>query len=221
MNRDYIPGADALFHNWQTQFINGVQPNIVAWKIDAPDFNALLPLQTAWEAAWQAVSDVNSFTRADVQAKVDARKAYEKALRSFVQEWISPNKNITDAQRRDIGVTVADTEPTAVPRLNYPPALRIDRIGTRMHVLRFSDPQNPASRALPQRQQIMLERFVGEANLPPDGINFGNADVITRALSDVEFVAADAGKTVYYRSCFVNTRGEKSPWSDTVTGIVA
>ena len=220
MYKDYVPGADALFHNWQAQLISGVQPKLVAWKIDAADFNLLLPLQAAWTTAWQKVSNVNSFTPADTQAKTDARDAYEKPLRTFVQEWISPNKNVSDTDRRDLGLTVPDTEHTPIPRLNYPPAFRIDKIGQSIHILRFSDPANPASRALPDGQHVMLERFVGAPNLPAENVNFGNADVITRVIADVEYSASDAGKTAYYRSCFLNTRGEKGPWSGVVTGIV-
>ena len=224
MATDYIPNSDGDFDDFQRQFITFVAPNVGGggtWNIPQPPFNALLPLQTTWDAKWAIAQDEDSRTRADVQGKDDAREAYEAALRAFVREWITPNNNITDQQRRDMNITVPDTERTRVPVPQGIPQVVIKKFEPLRHTLRITDPDAEDSRAKPDGvRAAQVFRFFGDAD-PGDNSAYtfyGNA---TRFSFKVNFEAADRGRLVWYIARWENTRGETGDWSLPVSGTVA
>jgi hypothetical protein len=220
MEHDYIPRPDGDFDIWQDQFMTGVTPNIVTWKIDPANFATLAPLQAAWKSAWLIGKDKGTRSSAQVIAKDEARQHYETALRVFVKQWIRGNTLVTDDQRRNIGVTVPDSERTPVGIKHNAPLLSFDPSVHTVQTLRFGNPDDPHTQSIPAGQKILLERFVGEKNLDPSTINFGGAQIVTRFLHTVQYTEADVGKWVYVRACYVNTRGEQGPFSVVASAVV-
>jgi hypothetical protein len=56
---------------------------------------------------------------------------------------------------------------------------------------------------------------------PPLGDSFKFLSVISRGNLQADFPSEDAGKTAYYALRWVNTRGEKGPWSEVCATTVA
>lgn len=229
---DYIPTTDEGFDTFQDNFIAGVQPNLAAWEIPNADFDALETLQTVWVAAWDVAKNKDTRSRADVRAKVDAREAYQSALRKFVQQWLAFNDKVSDAQREALGLKVRDTEPTPAPVPDRAPDITIAEIRHLSHQLRLTDPENPHTQAKPKGvAEIEVFRVISPQKAepvptpspaPPTDIGqyrfVGNA---TRFLYTVEYAMSDVGKTVWYIARYVNTRGEAGPWSNAVNATVA
>ena len=103
---DYIPSKDANFNIFQGNLIVIVQANATAWGILAADVTALVAAQLLWTTAFAKASNKLNRTSADVQAKDDARKVFEKALRNFIRQWIANNAKVPDSERERMGVTV-------------------------------------------------------------------------------------------------------------------
>ncbi len=218
---NYIPARDADFDIWQAQFMTGLTPaRIAAWKITPADQAALLPLQTDWTNAWTIAKDKGSHTSAQTVAKDEARAAYEPALRTFVSQWIRSNTLVTDDERRDLGVTVRDTERTPVGIKANAPILSFDPAVHTLQTLRMGNPDDPQTQAMPAGQKVLLERFIGTSGLDPAAINFGNAQIVTRFLHRIQYTEADVGKTAYLRACYVNTKGEKGPFSPVLSAVI-
>jgi len=218
---NYIPARDADFDIWQGQFIAGITPaRITAWKITQADYDALVLLQTDWTSAWNIAKDIGSHTSAETVAKNQARDVYEHALRTFVSQWIRGNTLITDDERRDLGVTVPDAERTPVGIKTNAPLLTFDPAVHTVQTLRIGNPDDPQTQGMPAGQKVFLERFVGGSGLDPATISFGNAQVVTRFLHRIQYTEADVGKTVYLRACYVNTKGEKGPFSPVLNAVI-
>ena len=58
---DYIPGPDANFQAWQSNFVVFANANLVALGLTAPDMAPITAAQTGWATAFPAhVAAVNA-----------------------------------------------------------------------------------------------------------------------------------------------------------------
>ncbi len=221
MGRDYIPESDAGFDIFQDNFIKGVQPKLMLWGIPTTEFSALTGLRIAWNMAWLKAKNKDTRSRADVQAKKDARKAYQSKLRKFVMEWLAFNSKVTDADREALGLNVKDTEPTLMPVPDRAPDVTMEEIRHLVHELRLTDPLNPHTQAKPKGVRcVQVFKCFGE-DVPTSVEQYRLVGDATRFLYTVNFVEADEGKLVWYIARYVNTRGIPGPWSNEISATVA
>lgn len=218
---DYIPSKDAEFNTFQDDFMTIVQPKLNAWNIPAAAFTVLQNEQITWNTAYGVAKNVNNRSRSDVLAKDTARESYEKELREFVQEHLAHNSDVSNTNRKKLGITVRDTERTRVQVPSNSPRISIDKIENMRHTLLITNPKNPKSRSKPKGvRAVQIFRFIGDE--PPNDTKqyrfTGNA---TRARFISEFKTADAGKTAFYIARYENTRGETGPWSEYVKETIA
>jgi hypothetical protein len=215
---DYIPSADADFHLWQTSFISIMQPQATAWGILAADVTALVGQQTIWTAAFTKASNKQNRTAADVQAKDDARKAYEKALRNFVAQWVASNAKVPNSERERMGLTVKSGTHTAVPVPSTSPVVSVDFSKRLKHTVSYVD--ETGSKAKPQGVHgCEIWWKVGD-EAPKDASELHYLATDTASPYVVSFEGKDAGKTVYYWLRWVNTRGELGSWSNPASAMV-
>ena len=206
---DYVPHSDADFHVWQAALVAIVQPSVVAWGILAGDVTALVAQQTPWTGAYNKASNKQNRTAADVQAKDDARKAYEKGIRLFVGQWLSKNPKVPNSERERMGLTVKSTTHTAVPAPSSKPVGSVDFSQLLRHTLSFVDENAKGSKAKPAGVHgCEIFSKLGDA------ADFSYLGTSTSSPYLVQFTDADAGKTASYRIRWVNTRGEQGPWSN-------
>ena len=221
MAKDYIPRSDGGFDIFQSNFISGVNPNLAAWGIPTADFSRLVSYQTIWRVTWLKAKNKDTRSRADVQAKKDARKEYQPRLRKFVKQWIAFNGKVTDADREGLGLKVKDTEPTPMPVPDRAPDVTIDTIRHLVHKLRLTDPENPHTQAKPKGvSHIQVLRCFSE-DVPTSVKQYRLVGDATRFIYRVNFVEADEGKMVWYIVRYVNTRGLPGPWSNEISATVA
>ena len=212
---DFIPESDAEFNLWQANLIVSVQASTTAWGILAADVTALVALQTPWTASFAKTSNPNNCTTADVQAKNDARRVYEKALRNFIGQWLARNAKVTDSDRTRLNITVksASRTPVAVP--SPCPVATIDFSVRLQHTIKFVDQTTPTSKAKPDGVHgCEVWCKVG------DETTFRYLATDTATPYVASFDEADAGKLVSYHLRWVNTRGEQGPWSAVVSALV-
>ena len=221
MRTDYIPASDAGFDIFQSNFIKGVQPKLSAWGIPTAVFTALRNLSFTWNLAWLKAKNKDTRSRADVQAKKDARRLYQSALRKFVMEWLAFNSKVTDADREGLGLKVKDIEPTPMPIPDRAPDVTIDTIRHLVHKLRLTDPENPHTQSKPKGvSHIQVLKCFSE-DVPTSVKQYRLVGDATRFIYRVNFVEQDEGKMVWYIARYVNTRGIPGPWSNEISATVA
>ncbi|MBI3502964.1 MAG: hypothetical protein HY063_14330 [Bacteroidetes bacterium] len=112
--QEWIGVGDADFDSGQSGFMVQVNANFGAWNIPAADVTNLQNLQAAWNTAYAAGGKGHRATRdeGDTQAKKDAKKFYVAGIRQFIAQWLRKNKSVSDAQRKLMRITVADTTKT-------------------------------------------------------------------------------------------------------------
>jgi len=220
---DYIPHGQAVFFNWQDNYVSVLAADSVGWGIPPADLTALQDLQTIYVAAYHTGSKEQKLTRTSghVQAFITAEKNYVAGIRKFNSQWITRNPLVTDAQKVDLGVTVRDTVPTRIDAVNFAPQLVVDKISGGVHTLRFRNPEDPSSKKMPKGQRIILRTAVGANDIPEDQIQWTGFLTVKRFLYDVHYTEGDKGKTAYYNAYYESNRGERGPWGDVIDAIVA
>jgi hypothetical protein len=117
--KDWVPSTDQDFEDFFKKYAITAKTNTAGatpvWT-HIPDtrVDELTNSYGAWHVAWEKLKGPH--TPGDVVAKNEARDAGEDILRAFNREYILNAREVTDAQRRDIGCPVHDTTHTPVPR---------------------------------------------------------------------------------------------------------
>lgn len=217
---NFIPGADSDFNLWQGALVSILQANATAWGITAADITALIVLQTLWTAAFGKAANKQNRTSADVQAKDDARLNYENALRRFIAQWLSNNSKVPNSERQRMGITVKTGSRTAAPVPTTCPVASIDFSSRLQHTIAFADEATPRTRAKPDGVHG-CEVWMKLSNVAPtDASEFIFLATDTATPFVATFNSADVGKTAWYMLRWVNTRGERGPWSTTFSAMV-
>jgi hypothetical protein len=218
---DYIPQSDFEFHIWQAGLIATAEENQENWGIALADITAVKANQGNWSEAFEIASNKQNRTKADVQAKDDARKPYEKDLRHFVAQWLANNSKVSNSERERMGLTVkSDTRtPVAVPT-SFPVGA-IDFSIRLQHTIQFADQSSPRSKAKPAGVHGCEIWMKIDGNAPIDASELSYLATDTSTPYIATFEGKYGGKTVYYWLRWVNTRGEHGPWSNTISAMVA
>jgi len=227
---DYIPRPDADFDGFQKNLINVLIPNYTTWGIATSDETNLITLQTAWDKAYTTGGKnmIATRTMQQVKAKTVARKAYEAAIRVFVNRWIRHNTLISDAQRVSMGIVVSKTTKTAVaipdtdPLLSISPgsgAQLIIAFKQRPHVITSANVMFRSAAKPKGYHAVRIYYIVG--GTPPTSTTGCNTTVgMTKSPHKLRFNPADAGKTVYMFACWVNTKEQEGPLTALHTVII-
>ncbi len=217
---DFIPRSDPEFNLWQNNLVTESEANMIPWGLTEPDLAPVKVLKTKWESAFLAASNKQNRTSAEVQAKGDARGVYEPALRNFVAEFLANNGKVSDADRTRLGITVRSESRTASPVPASSPVGRVDFSVLLQHTVNFSDEATPTSRAKPTGVhgcEIWMK--IGEAPATVNELTY--LATSTASPHIVSFGESDAGKKAHYRLRWVNTRGERGPWSTLFGATIA
>ena len=69
--------------------------------------------------------------------------------------------------------------------------------------------------------EVWVKLVDADQPTPTDPNSLSFLTMTTRPSFRAEFMAGDGGKTAVYMTRWVNTRGEKGPWSEITTATVA
>jgi hypothetical protein len=218
-NSDYIPDPDSEFNIWQGKLVTVVEANATAWTIPADAVTGLKTVQTSWTTAFAKASVYQDRSTADVRAKTDARKVYEKRLRGFVNEYLASNSKIDNSQRESLGITVRTGQRTPVGVPASFPIGKIDFSIRCRHSIQIIDNDTNA-KAKPVGVHGCEIWFKNGGEAPKGDNDFSYVATDTKNPYIVNFTTADVGKMVYYRFRWVNKRGQPGPWSSIESAVV-
>lgn len=217
---DYIPSNDIKFDVWQQNLLYIVTENKAIWELKADRLATLESKQAVWNTAFSKATNKNDRTSADIMGKSTALSDYKKEIRGFVSEYLAKSSLISDGDRTRMGLTVKSGTRTASPLpATYPLAI-VDFSVRMQHTLRLSDSATPLRKAKPTGI-IGCEVWVkigGEA--PKDASELSYTAICTGNYYVAKYDGNQAGLTVYYWLRWVNTRGERGPWSHTISSMI-
>ncbi len=220
---NYIPRPDGDFSAWVTNYYDAVKDWWLAQGLKASD---LLPLQQAlniWISAYPSHIAAQAAAEGARQAKDAARAALEKQIRpitNFVQGYPAT----TNADRAEMGITVRDTSPSPAPAPSSRPLALVESGQRLTHQLRLVDESTPTRRARPAGvlgAEVWVKLVDADQPAPTDPAALTFLTMTTKPSFRAEFKAGEGGKTAVYMARWVNTRGEKGPWSEVTTATVA
>lgn len=219
MSKDYIPRSDEELIAWLENFAAQTTKDKAKLKIPDSTLAKMDGLTDDFKAAVNAVNAAQVILNAAVQDKNIKRKLVVAEARSRSQQ-IHVTDGVTDADRARYGLSLRDLEPTPAPTPDSRPVVTIDTGERLRHRLDYRDGKTLNLKARPEGViGCEIWRFIG-ATQPtgPSQYQLITMDVVTPYI--VEFDEADAGKTAYYMLRWINARGEKGPWSETVSATI-
>lgn len=223
MANDYIPRPDPDFAAWAFQYVEAVTQWWEVQQLPIAQLEALKEAMAVWIVAYPEHVAAQTAAEGARQAKDAARRALEQQIRpitAFVQGFPST----TNADRAAIGITVRDTARTPAPRPTTRPLVSVDPAGRLTHELRLVDEVSPTRRRKPAGvtgAEVWVKLVDAGAPAPTDPSTLSFLTLTTRPTLRTDFRAEDGGKTAVYMLRWVNTRGEKGPWSEVATATVA
>lgn len=216
---DYLPAGDADFTNWVRNFLSYANANLAALTLVAAD---LTPLTTA-EDDWQTALDKHVAAQAQAQGarqtKDDARAKLEFLVRPLVGR-LQTTPAMSEAHRASLGVSLRSTTRRDAETPTTRPVVTIDTSQRLRHTISFVDELTPTVRAKPPGVAgcEVWVKVGGATPVDPSELHYLATD--TRTPYTAEFEGDDGGKMAYYMLRWVNTRGERGPWSQTVAATI-
>jgi hypothetical protein len=215
---DYIPSSDAEFRTWLQNFLAYANANLAALGLVAAD---LAPLQTGfttWETAYADHTSAQAAGLAARQAKDDIRRDVTTLARGLGQRLQSA-PTVLDSQRQSLGLNVRSTTRTTSGEPTSRPVATVDTSQRLQHTISFVDELSPTSKAKPTGVsgcEVWVK--IGTAPADPSELSYLATD--TRTPYTAVFDGSDGGKMANYMLRWVNTRGERGPWSQTVSATI-
>ena len=219
MSNDFLPRPDADFNAWLRNFQTYATANLAPLGLTAADLTALQTAVTGWDAAFNAHTAAQAKAQSARQAKDDSRAEVEALLRPLSGQ-LQSKTDVTDAHRLALGLTVRSTTRTAASTPTTRPVMQVDTSQRLRHTLSWTDELTPTTRAKPDGVSgCEIFTKVGDpAPVDPEELKYLATDTASPYV--VEFDGNKAGKTAYYMLRWVNTRGERGPWSHTVSATI-
>lgn len=216
---DYLPGPDADFQAWVTNFVTYANANLAALGLVAADMTPVTTNQTTFNTNFAAHIAAKNAAQAAKQAKDEGRAGLTAAIRPLVRR-LQASSAVSNAEREALGITVAQGggpigPPTTAPIASIECGARLQ------HTLRFVDETTPTRKAKPAGV-LGVEIWNKVGNTPPANeseLRFVAVD--TNAPFVLNYTSEDGGKTAYYWLRWVSPTGERGPWGEQAQATIA
>jgi hypothetical protein len=219
MSHDYIPAKEIEFHDWQSTSLKYVQTNKSRFGVTDATLTPVLAKQTAYEAKYAVSENPATRTSASILARQEARDDFESVLRPFYKANIIYNPQVTDEDRRIMGVTVHDTKPTPVPPPTTVPEVTFAVPSPAVIEIHFRD-KDETGRAKPHGIHGAETAWGVLDTEPVDWSELLHSSFATHSPLRLSFNGHERGKKFYFAVRWENTRGEKGPWTEILNTVV-
>jgi hypothetical protein len=223
--KSYIPHADADFETFVKNVIQyvvhkcgGAEPEWTHIPKNAQD--ALVEQYGAWHTAYMVT--LKPCTRPEIAEKNRLHKIMEKAMRNFVNIYLRFHPSVTDADKRNMGLTIPDTTRTPVEPPKEGPVFMVVQMGPRMLGINFQFGQGRKGSKPPGIKGARV--YYGVFDESPDDQEKLPASVwATRCPHAITFRETDRGKRAYFALRWEAERDDEksqSGWSEIVSEII-
>jgi hypothetical protein len=221
--KDWIPGPDAefdkFFKNYRMVVMKYCTGSDPVWThIPTVRVTELTTAYSNWGTAYLKLDGPH--TSADVQAKKEARAEGEEVLREFNRQYILYAKEVTNAQRVEIGCPIHDTTHTTISRPGAQAKADITYLGQHLLKLVNIGPMPGTMSEEEEKAEFGVRIFWGIMGAPTEtdkfrlavppqtGRDFPHSTFTHRKnyLFDLE---GESGKTIYFCLRYENEKGGK------------
>ncbi|MDR1337048.1 MAG: hypothetical protein LBK22_09485 [Tannerella sp.] len=220
MSRDYIPRNDEMFDILQNNVYAATTANASKWRIPVKSIAELDASRTRWQTAVAAIRNPALHTPAATQEKNDAKAAYTAELRPFIQGQVMHNPHVSDSERLSMGLPVYDKTRTPAQAPGSRTEMEIDFSQIAKHTLRVRDSELKGAGKPKHVIGFEVWRRVG-GTAEPALEEMQLVAMAVRSPYTIEYTSGERGRTVWYATRWINSRGEKGPWSEIVSAIIA
>ena len=216
----FMPRTKNEFYVWQSNFCPRISEKLGSFKIEESKFKPVLALQSKYELSRSRASNPDSANRAD-RVELKKRTAeYQAAIRTFINECIRFNSNVSEYDRQYLGLNIPDTTPTAAPVPTTCPVLTIDSSKTARHTLHIADLEKSGTGKPAGVKECEIWYQISDV-APAHFDDMRYAGSSSRASFVLVFDVPERGKRIWYNARWVSTRGEKGPWGEFAPGFIA
>jgi len=219
----YMPRPDGDFAAWAQHYYDAVEKWWSTQGFDKDELTNLKKALDTWQSLYPAHIAAQQRAEGARQAKNAARAALEKEVRP-VTNFVQGYPKTTNADRAEMGITVRDTSPSPAPAPSSRPLALVESGQRLTHQLRLVDESTPTRRARPAGvlgAEVWVKLVDADQPAPTDPAALTFLTMTTKPSFRAEFKAGEGGKTAVYMARWVNTRGEKGPWSEVAAATVA
>jgi hypothetical protein len=215
---DYLPKQDQAFLVWALNFTTQLAGMLVRVGFPEAVFQELMALRDVFSEKLTTAEAPVTRTKSAVQAKNDARKAFEKFLRQVIREYLTYNHAVTNVDRDNLGLPIHKSGRTPTPVATIFPWVQV--IVTLIRHLRFDFGGVEGSKAKLEGQHGMelVGRIGGEKPAGIHELTLSYFDTHTPLV--IGFEEGNRGKTFWFAVRWENTRGEKGPWSEIRSAVI-
>jgi hypothetical protein len=210
MSKSYLPTREPELVTWMANFAGQVTEDPVSYGLTEAQGTELGTLNTNFQQNYELANHPQTRSPTNIEAKNTAKRALVAYVRQMV-EIIQGQPSTTDAQRRTLGITVRDADPTPVPPPDVAPRLDVVSVSGWLVSLRLHDGES-ARRAKPAGGKgATLFSFVGET--PPTDIAAWKVEGSTsKTATQVMFPnQLTPGTKVWLTAFWFNPRLESGP----------
>ncbi|MDR1383352.1 MAG: hypothetical protein LBJ67_05845 [Planctomycetaceae bacterium] len=216
----YYPRSDGGFSFWAKNLVACLQTSFTRFQIPGEEVERLGTLYGDFAAKLGIAESIDTRTKSAVQAKNDARKILEQALRQDIKEFLTYNRLVTNIDRDNMGLPIHKITRTHAPVATTYPDFDIDSSMIRRLTIHFYDQGKKKSKAKPDGQHGAKIRWAILDSPPTTIEELVNSSFGTRPPFTLEFNGNQRGKTVYFCLCWENTRTERGPWGPIKSAII-
>jgi hypothetical protein len=178
--------------------------------------------QTTWNTKYPAHIAAAAAAISAREGKDAARRGVETAVRPLVRR-LQASPTVSDPERASLGITVPDPGGTAVGPPTTMPVVRVECGARLQHTIHFTDSATTTRKGKPAGvlgAEIWVNVLPIGQPTPGDPDTFRFVALDTETPYMLDFDAADGGKNAHYLLRWVNSTGQKGPWSETPTVTV-
>jgi hypothetical protein len=222
MATDYIPRSDRKFLMWVKILFACVAEKAELWNLSPGSWAHINPpMIEKYEAAYNKAIGTNR-GKVDVVAKNEARDTLRDATRKYVNEFLRYNSAITDDNRLRLGLRIRDGKSTPVHVPVSIPHVIVEHPVTAIVAFRVFDSASKR-RAKPDGVHGFEIAWVILDTEPTTWAQLIHSSFCTNVRKSfrLAFKHSDRGKTLYFAIRWENTRGQKGPWTDIMSTIIA
>jgi hypothetical protein len=219
--KDYVPQTDTGFLIWSENYVNVLTANADRWGIPADEPVSLNVLNTTFKEKYAIAENPASRTKAAIQAKNDAKKAFIVDIRRVYRSFVRYNASITNEDRDLLQVTIHDSTATPATVPSTAPSGTVNTSVHLRHTVKVVAPSEQRKRGgLPDGVHgFETWRKVG-GEMPVHDSDFTYLNFSSTSSLTVDYPLEDAGKNVWYRFRWTNIKNQHGPWSEIVNAII-
>lgn len=222
MPETYLPNKEADLYQWATTFEAFLQATPTVVGITPAQSTAFSSVYANFANAYRAATDNATRTPAAIQTKNDAKAAMIsgpggiRELVGIIQKF----PGTTNTQRVELGITVADVEPSPVAPPTVAPEIDFIPTGTRTIKLRLHN-ETSLSRKKPEGVKGASIFYHVGPTAPAELKDWTFQSSNTRTTVDVDLPAeVPAGSTVWFTAFWFNPRLQSGPATTPVSTIM-